>query len=346
MNPVASLLFYLAHAAAPKADKLWIGDMRLEAHFVPNQLRFALSALGLAFRFRLAALKLNRPVGIAFGSVALAALATVLVVPRLFTGGETTNAAMTQTANASYESVEDLAQERGYSAAAQDAAEVGEAVADEAVAMSQPQSVQMEPAPQPASPAVAETEIQTGSPAELELSDSESPVEVPLDVPATAEAPLEQEPLAQASEPQVPSQEVAIPAPTATITASTGAASEESDESSTTSSETAKPAPPIVAKLPEPATPSVDTEVISTQVKNESVTIQVTGDALLTLYRDTNFSGSPRAHRYVIPGESFIANAPFSLYTNNAGAITVTVDGESYSLGETDEEQFRIFSEP
>jgi hypothetical protein len=37
---------------------------------------------------------------------------------------------------------------------------------------------------------------------------------------------------------------------------------------------------------------------------------------------------------------------PFSLYTNNAAALSVTVDGSSFSLAETNTEQFRVFNRP
>jgi hypothetical protein len=98
--------------------------------------------------------------------------------------------------------------------------------------------------------------------------------------------------------------------------------------------------------IPAPATPSVDTQVISTLVRGESVVIEVEADALLTMYRDTNFSGSPRINRYVTQGETFTANVPFSLYTDNAAAIKITADGKTLTLGEASEEQFRIFSKP
>jgi hypothetical protein len=83
LSPLALLLLNLAQFVAPKDDKFWIGDMRLEAPFVPHKLQFAFSALGLAFKFRWKVLK-HRPATLAFASMAVAAVATLLFVPRIF----------------------------------------------------------------------------------------------------------------------------------------------------------------------------------------------------------------------------------------------------------------------
>ncbi len=357
MNPFISLLLTLAQALAPKADKLWLADMRLEAAFVPNKLRFALAALGLAFRFRFTSLRLNRPVGFAFGSVALAALA-ILFVPRLFSNN---TALYTQPTPAS-ESVQDMAEERGYSAEAQtglpeamgattpaeapidlatqaDMAEVpAEGATDSAKATDLAQATTPEAqSSQPLATAPTEQE-----PASVTAAES---IDAPLPSLARIEPnePLAQEPLAipppaAMTVPATPQSENAV-TPQSPAEEQDRAASVGLEPNPETNTETA-------VRPPTPATPGVDTEVISTQVTGVSVLIEVQSDALLTLYRDTNFSGSPRLNRYVTRGETFTANAPFSLYTDNAAAIKITLDDESYSLGKTNEEQFRIFSKP
>ncbi len=353
MNPLILLLLNVAHAVAPKSDKLWLNDMRLEARFVQNKLRFALAALGLACKFRFTALRLNRPVGIAFASVALAALATFLVVPRLFVE-DTTTAAMSPLPNTNYESVQDLAEERGYSAAAQDAAEI-EAETQTAQAAIEPATTDTattDTAQDVVAEAVEETtSLARVSPqAEVPAESSDSSVaEVPAPLATiTPPEPLESAIPASPVPPPAETSPVDAAATNSTDTLSQASPSEDAVllDSEVSEATTEQSATATLPTLPEPATPSVDAAVISTQVKGESVNIEVVADTLLTLYRDTNFSGSPRTHRYVTAGESFVANVPFSLYTNNAAAIKVTLDGESYNLGEENEEQFRIFSKP
>jgi hypothetical protein len=382
INPLASLLFSLAHALAPKADRLWIGDMRLEAAFVPNKLSFAFAALGLAFKFRFAALKLNRPVGIAFASFAVAAVATFLVVPNLFGSDGTTNAAMSGNPTASYESVQDIAEERGYSAAAQDelpAAAQEDVVADAAQDTPEPPVTASVPAPTDAEETAPEPQQaaapQSESAAEVAPTDTNSSAaseaqaatEVDIPVPDLARAsPETEEPaLAQGIAEVAPPAAATLPAPAATPPAitpnedssvATGAAVEQGVAESlglepptangTLSIVTPEAEQAKTSAVPAPRTPDVDTQVISTLVRGQNVEIRVVTDALLTLYRDTNFSGSPRLNRYVTAGETFTANVPFSLYTNNAAAITITADGNSLVLGEENEEQFRIFSKP
>jgi hypothetical protein len=398
MNPLTSLILMFAQALAPKADRVWISDMRLEAAFVPNKLSFAFAALGLAFKFRVAALRVNRPVGIAFASVALAAVATFLVVPNLF-GNDTTNATMSGNPNSSYESVQDIAEERGYSAAAQDQLPAAasptapdDIVADAAQTASEPaasgENLYLQPettaqsvaattpqagtvAPAEAAPEPQQATTPQSDTAEIAVPDlarvspeaETSPTnanESIAEVPALPAEPAPQEPLAQEPLAQAP---LAMPTPAPAITpateadssVATGAAS--SDERSVADRLGLKPPTENGAlsidtpeeepvAVPAPRTPDVDTNVISTLVRGGSVEIKVVADTLLTLYRDTNFSGSPRLNRYVTPGETFTANTPFSLYTDNAAAIEITADGKTLILGEESEEQFRIFSKP
>jgi hypothetical protein len=374
MTPLASLLLNLAYAVAPKQDKVWLNDMRLEAPFVAGKLRFAFAALGLAFKFRFTTLKLNRPMGIAFASVAVAALATILFVPRFMLQQDTTNATMSSLPTTASEAAQDIALERGYSAEAQD----GLFEAPPTQAEVPPADGVLDQAQAPALPAAEpqNTDLARVSPDQEETTattqSAEATVaEVPPPAAAAPVEPLAQEPLAP-----VPSPQATTPA----ITSATGASVEEGEaspdapatdsaylpetdamkpdgvlESATTqgntptspatqdSSEAASAKQPAI---PAPATPSVDTQVISTLVRGESVVIEVEADALLTMYRDTNFSGSPRINRYVTQGETFTANVPFSLYTDNAAAIKITADGKTLTLGEASEEQFRIFSKP
>jgi hypothetical protein len=368
MNALASLLLNAAHAVAPKQDKLWIGDMRLEAPFVPNKLRFALAALGLAFKFRFAALKANRPVGIAFASAALAAVATLLFVPRLFGDEPATTAAMSPLPDAAYESVQDIAAERGYSAEAQvgvaPPGSVDTVVPEAGILQAQvptgaAEATTLQEADEEASDLAQESLTRVSPPSEdapAESTAAETPSPVAAAEPALEE-PLAQEPLAAVPPPAaitVPEtvQEsnsgasVTTPLDLAVPDEETTVDSLEPANNAAAETETASATQAAPATLPTPATPDVDTEVISTQVKGESVAIEVQADALLTLYRNTDFSGVPRAHRYVTEGETFTANVPFSLHTDNAAAIQVTVDGERFSLGEDSEEQFRIFSKP
>jgi hypothetical protein len=385
MNPFASLLFRLAHLVAPKPDKLWIGDMRLEAPFVPNKLRFAFAALGLAFKFRWAAMRLNRPASLAFASATLAAVATLLVVPNLLRE-PTTDAAMSPLPNASYQEAQGIAAERGYSAEAQVGVEAGVDATTTSAGTVEPmtqattaQSSTAQSPAVPASPALVpsaeatilpetnqvpvEGQVQEGfarispeqdvAPAsDMATSVSEAAMTEPSLEEATVEEPLAQAPLA-APPAAITPEAVPTERTTAEAESSAGESAEANEQAITdtvaiptdTNADT-DPAQSVVATLPAPATPSVDTEVISTQVRNESVLIVVRADALLTLYRNTDFAGAPRAHRYVTEGDTFTANVPFSLYTDNAAAIEVTVDAESYNLGEENEEQFRIFSKP
>lgn len=358
MNPFVSLLLNLAHALAPKNDKLWIGDMQLEAPFVPNKLRFAFAALALAFKFRFAAMK-TRPVGIAFATAALAAVASIFVIPNVFRGNDTTQAAMTPVPNASYEEVQDVAEERGYVAEAQ-VGTVDSASSVQAQTNSTVPPAETEAPEDTVAQAVDNVEevARVAPEAEAESSNADAAV---ANVPAAETLePATPEPLAAIPAPeeiQTPvAPELATPAITPNATAETTPATEEMSAGETlglgsgtfadTTTTEATLGQDTITGIPAPATPAVDTEVISTQIKGESVTIEVVADTLLTLYRDTNFSGSPRTHGYVKSGETFTANVPFSLHTNNAAAIKITADGESYSLGEEGEEQFRIFSKP
>lgn len=385
MSPFASLLFSFAHAVAPRQDKIWIGDMRLEAAFVPNKLGFAFAALGLAFKFRFATLKLSRPAGIAFASVALAAVATFLVVPGLFGNQPTANATMSSLPGGASESAQDIAESRGYVTEAQ--AETPEPTSPETSAPPAGGTLEQQTATAPsAQETVAEATAPQDANAETTLSqeslarvspDQEAAsqstdtavAEVPT-APAAAITPSEpsaQEPLAavppapavtaspDAASSVAESDTTLTDAPTNSANVSTPeeqgaaeAATPDGTNAASPAAETpnAKEATALAKPVPPPATPAVDTQVISTLIRGESVVIDIQADALLTLYRDTNFSGSPRLNRYVTPGETFTANVPFSLYTDNAAAIQITADGKTLTLGKENEEQFRIFSKP
>jgi hypothetical protein len=101
-----------------------------------------------------------------------------------------------------------------------------------------------------------------------------------------------------------------------------------------------------LAAIPAPLTPSAHTVVLTTQVRGDSVMLNATDEALLTIYRNSDFAGSPRIHRYLESGETLTFGIPFSLYTDDASAITVMVDGSSSPLSENSEEQFRVFTKP
>jgi hypothetical protein len=364
MNPLASLLLSFAHALAPKADKVWIADMRLEAAFVPNKLSFALSALGLACKFRFAALRMNRPVGLAFASVALAAVATFLVVPNLFGTNDAATAAMSSPPSASYEEVQDIAESRGYSADAQETA-LEEPVTQDAVAdvvapgtVAEAESTDLAQATEPQAPAPQTTQTSPQNSTPETVAQPATELE-----PDLARVSPEATPMAEPAPPPAaitPPEQPAIPAPATTaesaafgeqdndeqaVSNSSGLGSENTTANGAFSAVTPEAEEPITS-VPDPRTPDVDTDVISTLVRGQSVEIKVTANALLTLYRDTNFSGSPRLNRYVTAGETFTANVPFSLYTDNASAISITADGNTLTLGGEDEEQFRIFSKP
>ncbi len=476
MNPFALMMLNLACALAPKEGKVWLQDMRLEAAFVPDKLRFALAALGLALKFRFAAWKLNRPVGIAFASVAVAALATVLFVPRLMGNQNTSNAAMSLPVPSS-ESVQDIAAQRGISADAQvtvpaetETATQAEAETAQPQTQSQPGVIAEVQPTQTAEPAlesetfdqattqdgagaVAETapleDTQTDTLGQSQEADAVAEVqatpEAAIDsatatLPATEDAetpsPQTEAEIAARAETQDPAGEVAeaplaavpppaaitpteplaqeplaaLPAPTETISPNTDAASASeattttadavpnADESANSSSayipeptestsalpsdqatankevleegrdssadaaasseiapgtintapsataSAAKQTPVVTA--PAPKTPSADTVVITTEVEGDSVVLELTGDALLTMYRDSDFAGTPRIHRYVKASDTFTFNVPFSLYTDNASGIKVTMDGSSFTLSEENEEQYRVFTKP
>ena len=369
LSLLASLLLSLAHALAPKEDKFWIGDMRLEAPFVPNQFQFAFSALLLALKFRWKELRQNRPGTLAFASVTVAALATLLFVPRLFNNPPIANDAMSA-APGSYETTSEYLQgaaaDRGLSADAQ--------IAEPGVV-----TVQTETTTPSANAAPA---------TELESSGDETVTEVPS---ATDEPIVTQSGegfIAEALPPPEASEPLAIPPPPVAtapeqgamdVTSATSPAEQSLDASvpieaqspATTATESAAPddlsagsslnqAPDTLsqnevgetgagaelAALPPPLTPSANTTVLSTQVREDSISLNATDAALLTIYRNSDFAGSPRIHRYVEAGETLTFGIPFSLYTDNASAITVTVDGSSFALGEEDEEQFRVFTKP
>jgi hypothetical protein len=384
LSPLALLLLSLARFIAPKNDKLWIGDMRLEAAFVPDKLRFALSALGLALKFRWEAIRQNRTATLAFASTALAALAVLLFVPRMFNNPSKTNAAMS--APSSYEGtseyLEQAAVDRGISADAQEAAPAAEAPAPQTTAPTQdavaeaPLTVQ-EPLANIAPTDVVPTPSGDGTVAEVPPAPNASEPLAAVPPPAainpapdpqstdTASVTLNQEPMA------------AVPAPTeesADATLLTDSSSESSIETTSSESESGDATVAEAANsssnqaasdtlsgaseldetsartkltvIPAPITPSTDTVVLSTQVRGDSVVLESTGEALLTLYRNSDFAGSPRIHRYLEAGETLTFGIPFSLYTNDASAITVTVDGSSFALSENDEEQFRVFTKP
>ena len=79
----ADLVFKLALGVVPQASRGWIKDMRLEASYIePDgaRVRWALGALMIAFRFRLAALAINRPQVFTFASVMMVAVVAVFVI--------------------------------------------------------------------------------------------------------------------------------------------------------------------------------------------------------------------------------------------------------------------------
>lgn len=357
LSPLASLLLSLAHIVAPKKDKLWIGDMRLEAAFASNKLQFALSALGLACKFRWEAIRQNRTATLAFASTALAALAVLLFVPRMFNNPPTANGSMS--APSSYEEtsayLEDVAAQRGISADAQ------EPQAEETVvpqtSETAPQAntttaeavIQEAVAEVPAVPNAPEPLAAVPPPAAITPAPTESAADV-------ASATLSQESATELSTPTEPSVDAAASpvesssessietTPPESESASNQAATPDTLSEASEDDETGTQAK--VAAMPTPITPSADTIVLSTQVKGDSVTLESTSEALLTLYRNSDFAGSPRIHRYLEAGETLTFGIPFSLYTDDASAITVTVDGSSFALSEDNEEQFRIFTKP
>jgi hypothetical protein len=83
MNGFINALLNFAHAIAPRDTKLWLEDMRHEAEFIPNKLSWSLSALGMALRWRLTQIFTPAPSRLAFASLAVAAIATLLIVPNL-----------------------------------------------------------------------------------------------------------------------------------------------------------------------------------------------------------------------------------------------------------------------
>jgi hypothetical protein len=372
LSPLASLLLSLAHWVAPKDDKVWIGDMRLEAVFVPNKLEFALSALGLALRFRWGVLK-HRPATLAFASMAVAALATLLFVPRMLNNPPTANGAMNPVTNSdSYEAtseyLQDAAAERGVTADAQ-AAQPEEAVTEAAVPQTLETAAQANATPAAeaaAGDAAAEVPAVPNPPEALEVvppsaaitSSEPTTAESTTDTVATT---LSQEPTAAMPAPTEQGGDTPVAAeseaPTDTTsessTATVGEAASSSSNQATTPS-TSSAASELdetstharLAPIPAPLTPSADTIVLSTQVRGDSVTLESTGTALLTIYRNSDFAGSPRIHRYLEAGETLIFGIPFSLYTDDASAITVTVDGSSFALSRDSQEQFRVFTKP
>ena len=79
---VAQALLNLAFSIAPRNERVWLEDMRYEAAFIENPLSWSLSALGLALRWRLAHI-LATPSQMAFASVAMAAIAAILILPTM-----------------------------------------------------------------------------------------------------------------------------------------------------------------------------------------------------------------------------------------------------------------------
>jgi hypothetical protein len=352
LSPIAALLLKAAHAIAPKQDKVWLEDMRLEAPFVPNQLSFALAGLKLAFAFRMGTWRLNTPLGITFASFALAALAALLFVPRVFLNQPATNATMSMPASeaaSSSESVQDIATERGISADAQQV---------------------VPPAPNAAITSLPEPQVEAATPEAQGTLQATDPAQVvPQTASDAAEVPQdpEQESLAQAAN-DVPEPLAAVPVPLPTPTSASNA-TDQLDETSgptspaesaatATSSSTEVPASPepipdvatakqpATASVPTPTTPSANSTVLTTQVKEVSVKLEVVTDAFLTVYNGSDFSGTPRVNRQVTSRESFTFNVPFSLYIDKASALRVTADDSSFTLGETNEEQYRVFTKP
>ncbi len=82
MNPLAQALLNLAFSIAPRQNRVWLEDMRYEAAFIDNPLSWSLSALGLALRWRLAHI-MATPTQMAFASVAMAAVAAILILPNM-----------------------------------------------------------------------------------------------------------------------------------------------------------------------------------------------------------------------------------------------------------------------
>ena len=82
MNPLAQALLNLAFSIAPRQNRVWLKDMRYEAAFIDNPLSWSLSALGLALRWRLAHI-MATPTQMAFASVAMAAVAAILILPNM-----------------------------------------------------------------------------------------------------------------------------------------------------------------------------------------------------------------------------------------------------------------------
>jgi hypothetical protein len=307
----AAVLLSAAHALAPAKDKLWIEDMRLEAAFIPGKARFALSALGLALKFRWEVLK-TRPVTLAFASVAVAAVATLLFVPRIFDNAPTNTASMS--APSSYETASEYAQ---------DAAESRGIIADAQMGEPNPENTQ------PAPDAVAEIPAAPTSPS---TAITPTPDSVDTASPPLAAVPAPAEPSAT-----VPATEDAI-----TEQATLGEAGNELDAATTLSrvEDSAEQSPPA------PLTPLPETTVVSTPVRTSEVILAATGKTLLTIYSGSDFAGNPRVHRYLETGETLTLGIPFSLYTDNAAAITVTVGDSSFALSDKAEEQFRVFTKP
>lgn len=79
---LAQTFLNLAFSITPHKDRVWLEDMRYEAAFIQHPLTWSLSALSLALRWRLAHI-LQTPSQIAFASVTVAAIATMVIVPNL-----------------------------------------------------------------------------------------------------------------------------------------------------------------------------------------------------------------------------------------------------------------------
>jgi hypothetical protein len=354
LSPLAAMLLSVAHAIAPNKDKLWLEDMQLEAAFVPNKLRFAFSALKLALSFRWKTLKHNRPAALAFTSVALAALATLLFVPRLFVNQPTTNVAMTapDTYETTSEYLEDAAAERGITAEAQAGGPAAEAPTQDAVAEAGPEvqepiatvsppaaitpAPQLEPRAEAAEPTDTSGEEASGDINQESLA-LEPAIPDEATVPIETTVPIEATAPSASSEPTPDAAAQADEAMSNSVATIAEAANPSNEENEAQAKQRNIPAPP---------TPSADTVVLSTQVRNPTVTLEAKESALLTIYSGSDFAGNPRIHRYLEPGEVLTLTIPFSLYTNNAAALSVTVDGSSFSLAETNTEQFRVFNRP
>jgi hypothetical protein len=350
MSSFIKALLNFAHAVAPHKDRLWLEDMRYEAAFIPNKFSWGLSALGLALRWRLAQMFSHGPSRLAFTSVAVAAVATLLIVPNLNPKTKTTpasvavpspsiiapeqTAAESETASSSY--AEDASISR--SAEAQTLPEENTAATDTDLALSQAQPPML---PNVSAPITDAEAVSGPIPPTVPTPQTQSSVEQDI----LAQASLDQitEPQNQATEPSNADDESillgALPSPTTPAEASTN--QQVDAEAATSSGLVELPASPeaavpidqndieaVIEGAIKQEEKKDETTLETLELASSSVSLKIIKEVTLEIRQGINASDKLLFSGMTQAGQTLVYTLPIYVQASDGTALEVYADEE------------------